>query len=148
MSVDVILVHRGRRDPELNRSVKQLVALQNRDGGSPAFAGDEPRRGWIIVLAILSLTAAKSQTERPRWAIRWLLNARGREADWFWRWRFRTIDTNVRFEPAKYGWNRVPGTTRPDDPNSLQRDCTPASLEPSTKLLNRMNASRTYQNAL
>jgi hypothetical protein len=45
-----------------------------------------------------------------RWN-RWLLDAKGREANWFWRWKFRTVDNNVKFDPAKYGWSWVPGTT-------------------------------------
>jgi hypothetical protein len=45
-----------------------------------------------------------------RWNPR-LLDAKGREANWFWRWKFRTVDNNVKFDPAKYGWSWVPGTT-------------------------------------
>jgi hypothetical protein len=39
------------------------------------------------------------------------LDARGREAHWFWRWKFRTIDNKVKFDPTKFGWSWVPGTT-------------------------------------
>jgi hypothetical protein len=48
---------------------------------------------------------------RLRPAIDWLIDSKGREASWFWRWKFRNIDTEVRFDPAKYGWAWVPGTT-------------------------------------
>jgi hypothetical protein len=44
-------------------------------------------------------------------AIRWLIDAKGREANWFWRWKFQTVDNRVGFDPAKYGWSWVPGTT-------------------------------------
>jgi hypothetical protein len=44
-------------------------------------------------------------------AVEWLIQNKGREASWFWRWKFRNIDTDVRFDPAKYGWAWVPGTT-------------------------------------
>ena len=44
-------------------------------------------------------------------AIRWLLDAEGREANWLWRWRFRAIDHSVQFDPTKYGWSWVGGTT-------------------------------------
>jgi hypothetical protein len=37
-------------------------------------------------------------------AVRWLLANRGREGHWFWRWKFKTVDRNVRFDPDKYGW--------------------------------------------
>src|SRR5262249_1521797 len=29
------------------------------------------------------------------------------EAFWLWRLKFRTTDTQVRFDPSKYGWGRV-----------------------------------------
>jgi CubicO group peptidase (beta-lactamase class C family) len=44
-------------------------------------------------------------------AIHWLLEARGREANWFWRRKFQTFDTRVRFDPTKFGWGWVSGTT-------------------------------------
>ncbi|HWB84542.1 MAG TPA: hypothetical protein VG675_10405 [Bryobacteraceae bacterium] len=43
--------------------------------------------------------------------VRWLLNARGREANWLWRWKLRTFDNKVQFDPAKFGWSWVTGTT-------------------------------------
>src|SRR5438105_3769687 len=33
-----------------------------------------------------------------------------REAHWLYRLKFRTVDTQVRFDPHKYGWGWVPGT--------------------------------------
>ena len=45
-----------------------------------------------------------------RWNPR-LLDAKGREANWFWRRKFRTVDNGVKFDPGKYGWSWVPGTT-------------------------------------
>ncbi|PYT26135.1 MAG: hypothetical protein DMG57_22565 [Acidobacteria bacterium] len=48
---------------------------------------------------------------RLQLAIRWLLNAKGREANWLWRWKFQTVDHSVQFDPAKYGWSWVSGTT-------------------------------------
>jgi hypothetical protein len=43
--------------------------------------------------------------------MRWLLNARGREANWFWRWKLNTVDNKVKFDPTKFGWSWVAGTT-------------------------------------
>jgi hypothetical protein len=43
--------------------------------------------------------------------IQWLIDARGREATWLWRWKLRTIDNKVQFDPTKFGWSWVPGTT-------------------------------------
>jgi hypothetical protein len=35
---------------------------------------------------------------------------RGKEAHWFWRWKFKTADRNVRFDPDKYGWPWMSGS--------------------------------------
>ena len=44
-------------------------------------------------------------------AIHWLLNCVGKESNWFWKWKFRTADHHVRFEPLdKYGWPWFPDT--------------------------------------
>jgi hypothetical protein len=48
---------------------------------------------------------------RLRGAVEWLIQSKGREANWFWRWKFRNVDSEVKFDPAKYGWSWVPGTT-------------------------------------
>ena len=40
-----------------------------------------------------------------------MIDARGREASWFWRWKLRTFDNKVQFDPAKFGWSWVSGTT-------------------------------------
>jgi hypothetical protein len=49
--------------------------------------------------------------ERLGSGIRWLIEARGREAHWLWRWKLRAIDNKVQFDPAKFGWSWVSGTT-------------------------------------
>src|SRR5229473_301464 len=102
-----------RRQPsiELALAVQALDGLQNTDGSWPAFIGDEPEGCWTTALAVLSLMAAGHRTKRLARGIQWLLNARGREANWFWRWKLRTVDNKVRFDPAKFGWSWVSGTT-------------------------------------
>ena len=40
----------------------------------------------------------------------WLLNCAGKESNWFWKWKFRTADRRVRFDPDKYGWPWFPDT--------------------------------------
>ena len=102
-----------RRQPsiELARAVHALQGLQNADGSWPAFTGDEPEGCWTTALAVLSLMAARHGTKRLASGIQWLLNARGREANWLWRWKLRTVDNKVQFDPAKFGWSWVSGTT-------------------------------------
>ena len=52
-----------------------------------------------------------SPTHRAlRLGIHALLHANPQEAHWLYRLKFRTIDTRVRFDPAKYGWGWVSGT--------------------------------------
>jgi hypothetical protein len=40
----------------------------------------------------------------------WLVDCAGRESNWFWKWKFRTADRHVRFDPEKYGWPWFPNT--------------------------------------
>jgi hypothetical protein len=42
--------------------------------------------------------------------VHWLLKFAGRESSWLWRWKFRTTDQHVRFDPEKYGWPWFPET--------------------------------------
>ena len=102
-----------RNDPpvDLKLALHAIEALQNKDGSWPAFIGDDAEGCWTTSLAVLSLMAVGRETERLKSAIRWLLNAEGREANWFFRWKFRAIDHSVQFDPTKYGWSWVGGTT-------------------------------------
>jgi len=102
-----------RNDPlaDLKLALHDIEDLQNNDGSWPAFIGDDAEGCWTTSLAVLSLMAVGQETERLNSAIRWLLNAEGREANWLWRWRFRAIDHSVQFDPTKYGWSWVGGTT-------------------------------------
>src|SRR5229473_6195007 len=106
-----ILALRHQPSAHLDRALDTIENLQNKDGSWPAFIGDEPEGCWTTALAVLSLMAAGHRTKRLARGIQWLLNARGREANWFWRWKLRTVDNKVRFDPAKFGWSWVSGTT-------------------------------------
>ena len=107
----LILALRRTRCLRFDQTVESLQSLQNRDGSWPAFVGDESEGCWVTALAVLSLIAIGRDTARLQLAIRWLLFAKGREANWFWRWKFQTVDKRVQFDPAKYGWSWVFGTT-------------------------------------
>ena len=102
-----------RRQPsiELAQALQALQRLQNADGSWPAFIGDEPEGCWTTALAVISLMAARHETKRLGRGIQWLLDARGREANWLWRWKLRTVDNKAKFDPAKFGWSWVSGTT-------------------------------------
>jgi hypothetical protein len=96
---------------ELARAVHALQGIQNADGSWPAFTGDESEGCWTTALAVLSLIAGRHATKSMALAIQWLIDARGREATWLWRWKLRTVDNKVQFDPAKFGWSWVSGTT-------------------------------------
>jgi hypothetical protein len=38
------------------------------------------------------------------------MNCSGRESNWLWKWKFRTADRHVRFDPDKFGWPWFPET--------------------------------------
>src|SRR5258708_1988455 len=77
-----------RQDPsfKLRRATEALLAFQNVDGSWPAFTADEPEGCWTTALAVLSLMETGRATKHLASGVQWLLNARGREANWLWRW--------------------------------------------------------------
>jgi hypothetical protein len=94
-----------------DRAMHLLFRLQNADGSWPAFEGDDPEGCWTTALAAIALRF----TDGPLSAgfeksIRWLLTNKGRESHWFWKWKFRTVDRAVQFDPDKYGWPWFSGT--------------------------------------
>jgi len=106
-----ILALRQHASPKLARATHALLSLQNADGSWPAFTGDEPEGCWTTALAVLCLMGTGQATKHWASGVRWLLDARGREANWLWRWKLRTFDNKVQFDPARFGWSWVSGTT-------------------------------------
>ena len=106
-----ILALRRQSSIQLSRAVNALDDHQNPDGSWPAIDGDVLEGCWVTALASLALIEVRRDAVGLSSAVHWLLGARGREASWFWRWRFQTADKNVQFDPAKYGWSWVGGTT-------------------------------------
>jgi hypothetical protein len=99
-----------RRAHELERTLSFIESLQGRDGAWPPVVGDEEPSAWTTALATLVLLTT-GRNSHLRGAIEWLIQSKGREANWLWCWKFRNLDTEVKFDPAKYGWSWVPGTT-------------------------------------
>jgi squalene cyclase len=89
--------------------IKQLLRLQRRDGGWPAFLGDS-EGSWTTALALCALNQMTDFASAREKGFHWLIAERGREAHWFWRWKFKTADRNVRFDPDKYGWPWISGS--------------------------------------
>jgi hypothetical protein len=89
-------------------TIRFLLGSQLSDGGWAAFQGD-PEASWTTALALCTLTAVNDISEARERALKWLLSERGKEGHWLWRWKFKTTDRNVRFDPDKYGWPWSPG---------------------------------------
>jgi hypothetical protein len=96
--------------PDAARSgLDQLSHLQRRDGAWPAFGGDSDG-SWTTALVLCALNGTGEFASAREKAFHWLVSERGREGHWFWRWKFKTVDRNVRFDPDKYGWPWVSGS--------------------------------------
>src|SRR6185437_10753390 len=92
------------------RAVDHLRNLQRPDGGWPAFSGDS-ESSWTTPLVFCALNLRNDSFGARRRAFEWLVRQRGREGHWFWRWRYKTVDRNVRFNPEWYGWPWTAETT-------------------------------------
>ena len=89
----------GLETIETATAVGQLSLMTiSRDAGQPR---------WLCWLLLLAGQHAR-ETRDP---VVWLISDRPREAHRIWLWRFRTVDTRVNFNPAKFGWSWVAGTT-------------------------------------
>ncbi len=91
------------REEAYSSGTAELLRLQREDGGWPAFAGDS-EGSWTTALALCALNGSSGSISARERALEWLLRERGKEGDWYWRWKFKTADRNVRFDPDKYGW--------------------------------------------
>src|SRR5260370_14334469 len=97
-----------------------LLAAQRTDGSWPAFCGDA-EGSWATALALCTLNTTGDLASAREKALRWLDAERGREGYWFWRWKFKTVDRSVRFDPDKYGWPWTPGSASWVIPTAFQR---------------------------
>ena len=97
------------RHANSSEAILFLLKSQLSDGGWPAFLGDS-EGSWTTALALCTLNSTGDFTAARERAFRWLFAERGREGHWFWRWKFKTSDRNVRFDPDKYGWPWISGS--------------------------------------
>jgi hypothetical protein len=92
-------------------AARWLEDQQTASGACRAFVAHDEDACWTTSLAVISLVNSFPTSAGLQRAVQWLIKARGREAHWLWRWKFQTIDTKARFDPRKYGWSWVEGTT-------------------------------------
>jgi hypothetical protein len=90
-------------------AIRFLLLHQHQNGAWPAFEGDR-ESSWTTALTLITLTMFNDMSEARERALRWLIETCGKEAHWFWRWKFKTADREVRFNPDKFGWPWEPGT--------------------------------------
>jgi hypothetical protein len=93
-----------------DHAVDLLLRTQNPDGSWPTFEGDDPEGCWTTALTSITLHFIGAPSGPIEKSTRCLLNNQGREGHWFWKWKFRTVDRAVQFNPDKYGWPWFPGT--------------------------------------
>jgi hypothetical protein len=93
-----------------DQAVDLLLKIQNPNGSWSAFEGDDPEGCWTTALAAITLRFSGAPSAPLEKSTLWLLDHKGREGHWFWKWKFRTADRAVRFDPDKYGWPWFPDT--------------------------------------
>lgn len=97
-------------DPARDWAIHFLLHTQNPNGSWSAFAGDDTDGCGLTGLALFALQKCGIRGRATDRAFRWLLNLRGWESHWLWKWKFRTSDRHVRFDPDKFGWPWTPET--------------------------------------
>jgi len=95
---------------ERDAAIRVLLRTQNANGSWPAFSGDDGEGSGLTGLALFALNCCRAQGMVTDRAVRWLLESRGWESHWLWKWKFRTSDRHVRFDPDKFGWPWMPET--------------------------------------
>jgi hypothetical protein len=94
----------------LERAQEFLLHTQNPNGSWPAFSGDESDGAWVTSLALIALRDVVLGIPAKLQGVHWLVSCAGKESNWFWKWKFRTADRHVRFDPDKFGWPWFPET--------------------------------------
>jgi len=105
-----LLALSSHEGPARDLAVRFLLDAQNPNGSWPAFAGDDPGGSGLAGLALFALNQCGIRDEATDRGFQWLLNLRGWESHWLWRWKFKTSDRHVRFNPDKFGWPWMPET--------------------------------------
>jgi hypothetical protein len=95
---------------ERDAAIRFLLRTQNANGSWPAFSGDDARGSGLTGLALYALNRCRAQRIVCHRAVDWLLRTKGWESHWLWKWKFRTSDRHIRFDPDKFGWPWIPET--------------------------------------
>src|SRR5262249_53457369 len=85
----------------VERAQEFLLHTQNPNGSWSAFVGDDQEGAWVTALALMTLRDLPATIAARLKGFAWLMNFAGRESNWLWKWKFRTADRHVRFDPDK-----------------------------------------------
>jgi hypothetical protein len=97
--------------------ISQVLSRRQLRSGGWSFFGSEQASIEVSCLSSLALASDSAGSAsrgiafllNSQKASKWLLEQRGREGHWFWRWKFKNADRNVQFNADRYGWPWVPG---------------------------------------
>jgi len=89
---------------ERDAAIGFLIRTQNPNGSWPPFRGDDEGGSGLTGLALYALTCCCVEGTMTSRAVQWLIESRGWESHWPWKWKFRISDRHVRFNPDKFGW--------------------------------------------
>jgi len=98
-----------RRGTAREKAIDFLLRARNRDASWPAFEGDDAEGCWTTALSLIAIRFVDATFEGIEKSVSWLLSNKGREGHWLWKWKFKTIDRAVQFNPDKFGWPWFPG---------------------------------------
>jgi hypothetical protein len=130
----------AERPSEALRLGTLLSGVQLVDGSWPSFVGDR-ESSWTTALAVCALNSVNDPSKARERGESWLLRTKGGEGHWLWRWKFKTADRNVQFDPDKYGWPWISGP--PQAGSSPQPSASSPSSNSRSAIAprNRRNAS-------
>ncbi len=94
----------------IERAQDFLLRTENPNGSWPIFPGDDQEGAWVTSLVVIALRDLAPAIPARLRGFHWLMNCAGKESNWFWRWKFLTVDRHVRFDPDKFGWPWFPDT--------------------------------------
>src|ERR1051326_2835180 len=100
----------NRRSAAHDNAIDFLMRVRNPDESWPAFEGDDREGCWTTAIALIALRFVNAPLTAFEKSLSWLLETKGRENHWFWKWKFKTVDRAVQFNPDKVGWPWFPGT--------------------------------------
>lgn len=101
--------------------VDETLLRAQSSAGAWAAVPNGPPNTYLTALSLLALRHSHSPKALQSCALssKWLQDCHPVESHWLWKWKFRLVDRQVRFDPSKYGWPWVPGTVSWVAPTAL-----------------------------